>query len=89
MAWHPNIPYPPPPARETHAGQYLPVASQECCGMCPGDRTPPPPPPPPLARETHAGQYLPVAPLECCGMCLGDKIHDASECLDLDRCRCV
>ena len=22
-------------------------------------------------------------------MCLGDKIHDASECLDLDRCRCV
>ncbi|GAX77300.1 hypothetical protein CEUSTIGMA_g4746.t1 [Chlamydomonas eustigma] len=38
-------------------------------------------------RETHSGDYLPVAPLQCCGMCLGSKIHDTSDCADLNHCK--
>ncbi len=27
-----------------------------------------------------------MAPLECCGLCLGDKIHDKTNCEDLNYC---
>ncbi|KAG2436269.1 hypothetical protein HXX76_006580 [Chlamydomonas incerta] len=37
-------------------------------------------------RMTSGGEYIPVAPLECCGLCLGDKIHDKTNCEDLNFC---
>lgn len=37
-------------------------------------------------RVTSGGEYIPVAPLECCGLCLGDKIHDKTNCEDLNFC---
>ncbi|KXZ49419.1 hypothetical protein GPECTOR_21g645 [Gonium pectorale] len=37
-------------------------------------------------RVTSGGEYIPVAPLECCGLCLGDKIHDRTNCEDLNFC---
>ena len=35
---------------------------------------------------SSGGEYIPVAPLECCGLCLGDKIHDKTNCEDLNFC---
>ncbi|PNW87122.1 hypothetical protein CHLRE_02g110000v5 [Chlamydomonas reinhardtii] len=37
-------------------------------------------------RMSSGGEYIPVAPLECCGLCLGDKIHDKTNCEDLNFC---
>ncbi|KAG2499753.1 hypothetical protein HYH03_002685 [Edaphochlamys debaryana] len=37
-------------------------------------------------RMTSGGEYIPVAPLECCALCLGDKMHDKTNCEDLNFC---